>query len=209
MSWLVKLLGFQLATTRESYTLHFFHENFTSWNSGCIYWGNHLLQLFKHSELVDRWRASTLCHMAIFEKPTASIYTGCLCKKAAEERSLPVPQTLLVGLNEQGQGSNVSNHASLFHKSMLTTVLAITCELTQGIRTTWRFILFYSKEVLHLQFLTINLGTSHIYEREKNCTISSTFAHYLENSALRPRTEGQDKSFHQVFHSQVRKDTAS
>lgn len=70
--------------------------------------------------------------------------------------------------------------------------------------------LLYSKQVLHLQLLTINLGTSHIYEREKNCTILSTFAHYLENTAFkRPSTEGQGKSFHQVFHSQVRKDAAS
>lgn len=59
-----------------------------------------------------------LCHMAIFEEPTAGIYTGCPCKKTAEGRFLAVPQTLLVGLKGQRQGSDVSTHASLFYKRM-------------------------------------------------------------------------------------------
>lgn len=45
--------------------------------------------------------------------------------------------------------------------------------------------LFYSKQALRLQLPTTNPGTTHVYEREKNCAISSTFTRYLENTTLK------------------------
>ena len=101
-----------------------------------------------------------------------------------------------------------------FTRGYLTTAPVITHQLTQGIRTTFLMkihpYLFYSKQALRLQLPTTNPGTTHVYERERNCTISSTFAHYLENTTLKDLALKDKKtSFHQMLHSQVRKDTAS
>lgn len=50
--------------------------------------------------------------LAISEMPTEDVYTGCLYNKAAEESSRLVPPSLLVGLNGQIWGGNVSNCTS-------------------------------------------------------------------------------------------------
>lgn len=133
-------------------------------------------------------RLPTQRQPAIFEIPTEDVYTGCLYNKAAEESSWLVPQSLLVGLNGQIWRVTSPIIPASFTRGCLTTASVTTCWLTQRIRTTFLMkihpYLFYSKQVLCLQLPTTNPAT-HIYGRERNCTISPTFARYLENTILK------------------------
>ena len=77
-------------------------------------------------------RLPTQRQLAISEIPTEDVYTSCLCNKAAEKSSRLVPQPLLMGLNRQIRGSNVSSGTNQFHKRLFNH--SLSCHMSANTR---------------------------------------------------------------------------